>query len=128
MSNEEPLVIACLCADWCRTCEAYRETFDKACSAISAFAPDRPALRFIWIDVENQSDLVGELDIETFPTILIACGCGPLFLGAILPHAQTLDRLVRCALDGSLPLMSSPQPEALALADRLIADPLVEVR
>ena len=24
----EPLTVACLCAAWCRTCDAYREVFD----------------------------------------------------------------------------------------------------
>jgi len=107
--STEPLLVACLCAQWCRTCDAYRDTLAATRDAIRLGHPDR-ATRFVWVDIEDESELVGDLDIEDFPTLLLARGDEVLFFGPILPHAQTLDRLVRSALDSALP---PPTPAAL---------------
>lgn len=53
-----------------------------------------PGSRFAWLDIEDQADLVGDLDIETFPTLLVADAQGVLFLGPLTPHADTLSRLL----------------------------------
>ena len=47
-------VIACLCAGWCDVCKQYRAGFD-------ALAPQYPEHQFVWIDIEDQSDLIGDL-------------------------------------------------------------------
>ena len=60
-------VVACLCAAWCDTCRAYRSGFD----ALAARHPDK---HFIWIDIEDESDIVGDIDVENFPTLLIQRG------------------------------------------------------
>ncbi len=44
-----------------------RETLTNAAWAI----PPR-AMRFAWVDIEDESELVGDLDIEDFPTLLLA--------------------------------------------------------
>ena len=110
--SREPLLVACLCAQWCRTCDAYRDTL---AAVRDAMRPGHPgaAARFVWVDIEDESDLVGELDIEDFPTIMLARGDEVLFFGPVLPHAQTLDRLVRNALDSGLPAL----PAAMLAAD-----------
>lgn len=86
------LLIACLCADWCTTCQAYAATFARVARA-------HPQARFVWIDIEQHSDTLGDaaLDIENFPTLLLLRGHQPLFYGTVLPHAGTLDRLVGAA-------------------------------
>ena len=104
-----PLLVACLCAQWCRTCDAYRDTLVAARAALQLH-PD-VAARFLWVDIEDESELVGDLDIEDFPTLLLARGDAILFFGPILPHAQTIDRLLRGAVAGELPPLS---PDALA--------------
>jgi hypothetical protein len=106
----EPLLVACLCAQWCRTCDAYRDTLVAVRDAIRLGHPDTP-MRFVWVDIEDESELVGDLDIEDFPTILLARGDRVLFFGPVLPHAQTLDRLVRSVLDSHL---AAPSTAALA--------------
>ena len=106
----EPLLVACLCAQWCRTCDAYRDTL-VATQATMRLGHPHAALRFVWVDIEDESELVGDLDIEDFPTILLARGDTVLFFGPVMPHAQTLDRLVRSALDTALPPLT---PAALA--------------
>ena len=76
----------CLCAAWCGTCGIYRPLFDELARA-------HPDVRFEWVDIEDESDLVGDLDVETFPTLLIADGERALFLGPLLPLARLLASL-----------------------------------
>ena len=49
-------VVACLCAGWCDVCKQYRAGFD-------ALAEQYPDQQFVWIDIEDQSDLIGDLDV-----------------------------------------------------------------
>jgi thioredoxin 1 len=113
----DPLLVACLCAQWCRTCDAYRDTLVATQAALRLSHP-AASMRFVWVDIEDESELVGDLDIEDFPTILLARGDRVLFFGPVMPHAQTLDRLVRGALDAAL-----PAPTAAALAPDVRALP-----
>ncbi len=115
--DAEPLLVACLCAQWCRTCDAYRDTLAAVRDALP------PGLRFVWVDIEDESELVGDLDIEDFPTLLLARGDTVLFFGPLLPHAATLERLLRGALAGELPALSAAAlaPDARALPARLHA-------
>jgi hypothetical protein len=120
--DTEPLLVACLCAQWCRTCDAYRDTLLAARDAMRLGHPGT-ATRFVWVDIEDESELIGDLDIEDFPTILLARGDRVLFFGPLLPHAQTLDRLVRNALDNDMPALSTAAlaPDVRALPARLRA-------
>ena len=94
---EAPLMVACLCAQWCRTCDGYREVFDQVLLAVNEMG-----VRGMWVDVEDQADALGAIDVENFPTVLIARGDEVLFFGPITPHAQTLQRLVHAALQRTL--------------------------
>jgi len=69
----------CLCAAWCGTCGIYRPLFDELARA-------HPDVRFEWVDIEDESDISGDLDVETFPTLLIADGERALFLGPCCPR------------------------------------------
>lgn len=88
-----PSWVVCLCADWCGVCREYRAVFEQV-------AAQHPQLRFAWLDVEDQASLVGDLDIETFPTLLVATARGARFMGALTPHIHTLSRLLE-ALEAS---------------------------
>lgn len=79
--------VICLCADWCELCRSYQELFRQ-------MAARYPACRFAWLDIEDQADLVGDVEVETFPTVLIADAAGTRFFGPLTPHAQTLSRLL----------------------------------
>lgn len=85
-------LVACLCAQWCGSCRDYRAVFE-------ALAREHPALRFVWVDIEDESDALApfDLDIENFPTVLVACGDELRFLGTLLPHAATLARTIAAA-------------------------------
>ena len=103
------LLVACLCAEWCGSCRDYRATFAALAERFSADAD------FAWIDIEDESDALGDPDIENFPTLLLADAGGLRFLGAVTPHAATAERLVQNALAGALPSIGGEEAE---LADR----------
>jgi hypothetical protein len=52
-----------------------------------------PALRFSWVDVEDQADVVDPVDINDFPTLLITRDQQPIFFGVLRPQADALRRL-----------------------------------
>jgi thioredoxin 1 len=81
-------IVACLCAAWCGTCGTYRAAFE----ALAARHPDKD---FIWIDIEDQADVVGDLDVDNFPTLLIQHQDTVAFFGTMLPDAALADRLVK---------------------------------
>ena len=88
------LLVACLCADWCGSCREYRAAFE----AMRGRHGERA--EFAWIDVEDESDALGDPDIENFPTLLVAAGPTVLFFGPVTPPSA--ERLIGGALDGSL--------------------------
>ena len=107
---DDALLVACLCAGWCTTCDAYRPV-------LADVAAQHPGMRFAWIDIEDDADALGNdaLDIETFPTLMVLRGGRPLFHGTLLPHAGTLQRLLDSLLAGST-AAGSPVPAAMAAA------------
>jgi thiol-disulfide isomerase/thioredoxin len=87
-------IVACLCAAWCGTCGSYRAAFD----ALAARHPDKV---FLWIDIEDQADVVGDLDVENFPTLLLQRGETVAFFGTVLPDANVADRMVQAQQEQS---------------------------
>ena len=105
-----PLLVACLCADWCHVCAEYRSRFEQVQATVTA---DYPGAQFVWLDIEDEADLLHPLDVDDFPTLLIAVGDAPRFFGPLTPQAQTLERLVRNAIeDTSAALLQDPQVRA----------------
>jgi len=100
MPDEKPphpsLLVACLCADWCDLCRDYRTLFDALAREMGAEAT------FAWVDIEDDEAALGNVDVEDFPTLLIARGSDTLFFGPVMPHAQTLSRMVRSAASREL--------------------------
>ncbi|MBC8057060.1 MAG: thioredoxin family protein [Rhizobiales bacterium] len=91
-----PVLVACLCAAWCRTCNDYRLTFDALAREFAHQA------RFVWVDIEDDEDALGGVDVVDFPTLLVAQGDRIPFFGPVLPHAQTARHLLQRALRGEL--------------------------
>jgi thiol-disulfide isomerase/thioredoxin len=104
--------VACLCAAWCRTCESYQQVFEAACAELP-----QQDLRVRWIDIEDEAELVGDLDIETFPTLLIADDRQVRFAGPLTPQPETLRRILRAHLADAAP--AGVAPEYTELAARL---------
>lgn len=86
--TEDTWLVACLCAAWCDVCQQYRAGFES-------LAKEFPNKQFIWVDVEDQADLVGDIDIDNFPTLLIQRGDTVAFFGTILPDVRQTARLVQ---------------------------------
>jgi len=86
--------VACLCAAWCGTCATYRATFET-------LALRHPDKQFVWIDIEDQADLVGDLDVDNFPTLLLQRGDTVAFFGAMVPDGGVADRLVQAQAEHS---------------------------
>ena len=93
---DAPLLVAGLCAAWCRTCDDYRATFDDLAREFGAQA------RFVWVDIEDHEEALGALDVADFPTLLLAQGDEIRFFGPVTPHAHAARQLVQRALNGRL--------------------------
>jgi thiol-disulfide isomerase/thioredoxin len=103
-------IVACLCAAWCGTCSSYRAGFD----ALAARHPDKT---FVWIDIEDQADTVGDLDVENFPTLLMQRGDDVAFFGTMLPDTKVAERLLQAQAalsDAELARQSVSTPERRA--------------
>lgn len=87
MSDPEVLV-ACLCAQWCGVCRDYTGVFAQVRERF-------PDMRFVWVDVEDQADMVDPIEVDNFPTVLVASAAEPRFFGPLTPQAGTLERIVR---------------------------------
>lgn len=98
----DPLLVACLCAAWCRTCDEYVPVFEGLQRQFDDQA------RFVWVDIEDEDEAMGAVDVENFPTLLIARGERVAFFGTVTPHAGTAATLVERALRDELPQVNDP--------------------
>ena len=113
--HTDTLHVACLCAAWCRTCDAYAAVFEQAMAGLRL---QHPALQARWIDIEDEAELLGDLDIETFPTLVVVVGAQVRFAGTLTPQLETLQRVLRAALENTTPTRATA--EVLAFAQRLV--------
>lgn len=103
--QDSALLVACLCAAWCRVCDSYHEVFAQ-------LRERHPGLRFVWVDIEDDEELVGDLEVDTFPTLLVGAGTQLRFIGPVTPQRATAERLLAgLAEAGAVP--ASPAAEAL---------------
>ena len=79
-----------------------------------------PHARMIWIDVEDEADLLHPLEVENFPTVLIAVDGRPRFFGPLRPQLETLERLIRAQMTAADPSPLSDRSVS-ELADRILA-------
>src|SRR5664280_2808298 len=106
MNHENPALpasalVICLCAEWCGVCRDYRQRFLQVQSKF-------PQARFLWIDVEDEADLLDPLDVDDFPTLLLAVGDKPRFFGPLTPQPETLERLIRAQIqDATAPALTN---------------------
>lgn len=88
-------VVACLCAGWCGSCREYAVAFGD-------WAQRSPEHHFVWIDIEDQADLVGDFDIDNFPTLLMQRGTTVSFFGTMEPDTRQAERLLQAQVGKSL--------------------------
>jgi thioredoxin 1 len=84
---QDRLIVACLCAAWCGSWNRYRNAFEE-------LAMKHPEKYFLWVDIEDHADIVGDLDVENFPTLLIQRHETVAFFGTMLPDPNVANRLI----------------------------------
>src|SRR5271163_2030467 len=85
------LLVIGLCADWCDTCRDFRPAFGRIASL-------HPEATFIWLDIEDDSAIAGDVDVENFPTLAVFRDDAPMFFGPTLPQEGVVERLVGALL------------------------------
>ncbi len=96
----ESIHIACLCAAWCRLCDDYALVFQQLAAELNETGLP---LQWHWIDIEDEAELLGDMDVETFPTLVIADHEHVRFAGALMPQPETLRRVVHATIPGPNP-------------------------
>ena len=109
--NSPLVMVVCLCAQWCGVCRDYRSPFEH-------LRTDFPEVHFVWVDVEDDADLVDPVEVDNFPTLLIAVDGEPRFFGPLAPHRETLARLVRAHAAANVGIALT-DPDLQRLTERL---------
>jgi thioredoxin 1 len=104
----EQLLVVCLCAAWCYVCEDFRAT-------LAGLAQAHADVGFVWVDIEDDSELVGDVDIEDFPTLAVFRGDTPVFFGVTRSTAPAISRTLAS-------LLGSP-PRPVAVPEQIAALP-----
>ena len=85
-TKESSLDVYCFCAAWCGICREIQP-------AMEAF--DLAGFQLHWVDIEDHSDAMEEIEIQTFPTIVVTGrDTRILFAGPIEPRMGNLTRLL----------------------------------
>lgn len=106
-SIQNKVAVICYCAQWCDSCRQYLNDF----RSMAAQWPDHT---FIWVDIEENPELLDEDDVENFPTVLLQDQNGNRFFGPMLPYIGHLQTLLRKAPE--LPVSEAgPGPIAILL-------------
>lgn len=105
-------LVVCLCAEWCGVCCEYRSRFEQIQAKF-------PQAQFLWLDVEDEADLLHPIDVEDFPTLLLVAGTEPRFFGPVTPQAEMLERLIRSKIE---------DPAAPALTNQTVGDLVLRIR
>lgn len=80
-----------LCAQWCGVCRDYMPFVQTQGSTDE---------QWVWVDVETHADLLGDLDVDNFPTLLITEAGVVRFLGTVTPQPVVAQRLVHALRQG----------------------------
>jgi len=96
------LVVVSLCAAWCDTCTQFRTAYERIAQA-------RPDATFVWLDIEDDAAIAGDIDVDNFPTLAIYRGRTPVHFGVSLPHETTVGRLVDALATGTETLRDAPE-------------------
>ena len=87
----QPLVVVAFCAQWCGTCRDFQPLLQRVASA-------HPDIVFSWADIEDDAEFVGDIEVDTFPTLALIREGRVLHFGATLPLEAVLTRLLQTLL------------------------------
>ncbi len=87
--------VVCLCAEWCHVCRGMHPVFVQMKERL-------PEVRWVWLDIEDHDEALGELDLTTLPTYLIGSDQGVLQFAPGPTSAEALEHFVRPYLRGAV--------------------------
>ena len=102
-----------MCAAWCDTCGQFSATFERIAAARSAIA-------FVWLDIEDDSAVCGDVDVVNFPTLVVFRGAKPIHFGVSLPHEGTVARLIDALAAGPASALAAPPAPVTALPAAMV--------
>lgn len=85
-------MLVCFCAGWCHACREYL-------LQLQALAESCPDVYFFWVDIEEHGNMMGNLEISKFPTILIQRDDTVAFYSCIHPDARLAERILQSILN-----------------------------
>jgi thioredoxin reductase (NADPH) len=91
-SGRYALIVVGLCAAWCGTCREFEETFAR-------LRQSHPQILFVWLDIEDDSALAGDIDVENFPSLAVYRRGKPVFYGVTEPQHGLVERLIMALSD-----------------------------
>lgn len=108
-TSDSKLQVIVLCAQWCGTCREYQEVYQD-------LIKHYPQVDWQWWDIEDRADDLGDLDIETFPSWLVARQGTVIYGGVMMPRLQDARRLMDhlVASEGQALPMSTDEANAQA--------------
>ncbi len=101
LQGSESLMIVALCAEWCGTCREFRPMLERHVAG-------REDCRMLWCDIEDEAELLGDVDVEDFPTLLIIRAEQVCYFGTSLPLEPVVAQLLRAVRTSSGPIATIP--------------------
>ena len=104
--TDHAFLVVGLCAAWCDTCGQFRSDFET-------LAAKSPETTFVWLDIEDDAETVGDIDIDNFPTIAVFRENRLVHFGVSLPQAGVVSRLLTSLTSEVREAIADPAVHAL---------------
>lgn len=108
-------LVIVLCAAWCGTCNGFKEV-------AQSLGEHFTNTLFIWLDVEDDADVVGDIDVMNFPSLAVFREGVAVHYGVSLPHQGVVKRLISALLTN--PIQEADVPEEVVELPQRIQDRL----
>jgi hypothetical protein len=57
---------------------------------------------WVWVDIEDHADLLDDVDVENFPSLLVTSGEYVYFFGPVLPQKAIAAQLIESVMAGKI--------------------------
>ena len=112
-ASDGKLVVVAFCAAWCDTCNEFRRAYER-------LAAPRPETTFVWLDIEDDAEIVADVDVQNLPTLAVFRSGAALHFGVSLPHESTALRLIDVLAQSGSEMRNAP-PEVARLPEKFDA-------
>ncbi|MDR2711428.1 MAG: thioredoxin family protein [Burkholderiales bacterium] len=85
---KQPLLVICLCAEWCAVCRDFKPEY-------RALAQQHPEALFAYLDIEDDERFIGALDLDDFPTLAVFRGDDLIHFGVVKAKRENITRLLQ---------------------------------